>query len=65
MVSQIRVTRQPFDSESGDAELPLPTPVAQAQAQSVGLDALLDEIEDVLETNAAAFVKGFVQKGGQ
>ena len=29
------------------------------------VDALLDEIDDVLETNAEDFVKGFVQKGGQ
>ena len=29
------------------------------------VDALLDEIDDVLETNAEEFVKGFVQKGGQ
>ena len=29
------------------------------------LDALLDEIDDVLEVNAEDFVKGFVQKGGQ
>lgn len=35
------------------------------QAQSTTLDALLDEIDTVLETNAEAFVQGFVQKGGQ
>ena len=29
------------------------------------VDALLDEIDDVLETNAEDFVKGFVQKGGE
>ena len=29
------------------------------------LDALLDDIGEVLEVNAEAFVKGFVQKGGQ
>ena len=29
------------------------------------VDAILDEIDDVLETNAEEFVKGFVQKGGQ
>ena len=29
------------------------------------VDALLDEIDDVLETNAEEFVKGFVQKGGE
>lgn len=29
------------------------------------VDALLDEIDDVLETNAEEFVAAFVQKGGQ
>ena len=29
------------------------------------VDALLDEIDDVLEVNAEDFVKGFVQKGGE
>ena len=29
------------------------------------LDGLLDEIESVLETNAAEFVDSYVQKGGQ
>ena len=29
------------------------------------LDDLLDEIDDVLETNAEEFVKAYVQKGGQ
>jgi ubiquitin-like protein Pup len=29
------------------------------------LDDLLDEIDEVLETNAEDFVKSYVQKGGQ
>jgi ubiquitin-like protein Pup len=29
------------------------------------VDALLEEIDEVLETNAESFVRGFVQKGGQ
>ncbi len=29
------------------------------------LDDLLDEIDDVLETNAEDFVKSYVQKGGE
>lgn len=29
------------------------------------LDALLDEIDSVLEVNAEEFVKGYIQKGGQ
>jgi ubiquitin-like protein Pup len=29
------------------------------------IDDLLDEIDDVLETNAEEFVKSYIQKGGQ
>ena len=44
--------------------------VAAARADSnaetlAEIDDLLDEIDDVLETNAEEFVAAFVQKGGQ
>jgi prokaryotic ubiquitin-like protein Pup len=29
------------------------------------IDSILDEIDEVLESNAEEFVRGFVQKGGQ
>ena len=29
------------------------------------VDALLDEIDDILEENAEEFVRGYVQKGGE
>ena len=32
---------------------------------SEDVDAILDEIDDVLESNAEDFVRSFVQKGGQ
>lgn len=51
------------DGDAGD-ETPVPTaPTTQAKDEDV--DAILDEIDDVLESNAEEFVKGFVQKGGQ
>jgi len=43
----------------------------QAQVSAKGeelkaeLDDLLDEIDEVLETNAEDFVKSYIQKGGQ
>ncbi len=37
----------------------------QIQARTSSIDSLLDEIDSILETNAEAFVQGFVQKGGQ
>lgn len=58
MSQQDQFRRRPGAPEPDDA------PIApQARAQS--LDSLLDEIDDVLETNAEEFVKSFVQKGGQ
>ena len=38
---------------------------AEAQRRREELDDLLDEIDEVLETNAEEFVKSYVQKGGQ
>lgn len=40
-------------------------PTTGGQVQVTGVDDILDEIDAVLETNAAAFVQGFVQKGGE
>ncbi|AWH92073.1 ubiquitin-like protein Pup [Dietzia lutea] len=34
-------------------------------ADTGSADSLLDEIDDILETNAEEFVKSYVQKGGQ
>jgi ubiquitin-like protein Pup len=46
-----------------------PGAVPQGAATKEGLDddiySVLDEIDDVLETNAEDFVRAFVQKGGQ
>ncbi|GAB3695573.1 ubiquitin-like protein Pup [Corynebacterium nasicanis] len=39
--------------------------VGQAQLNTTGTDDLLDEIDGLLETNAAEFVRSYVQKGGQ
>lgn len=43
------------------------TPAASDKGEKLKaeLDDLLDEIDDVLETNAEDFVKSYVQKGGQ
>jgi ubiquitin-like protein Pup len=56
--------RQPR-RDDGD-EAPAPPPAApQSQVKDDEVDAILDEIDEVLESNAEEFVKGFVQKGGQ
>jgi len=43
----------------------LPTTNESGEALKAELDDLLDEIDEVLETNAEDFVKSYVQKGGQ
>jgi ubiquitin-like protein Pup len=56
--------------KSGEAqevdELATESDVAERkEALDDDIDAILDEIDDVLETNAEDFVKSFIQKGGQ
>jgi ubiquitin-like protein Pup len=56
--------RPQHQQEEPDEAPPVPAaPTTQARDEDV--DAILDEIDDVLESNAEEFVKGFVQKGGQ
>lgn len=54
---------------SEDEELTEVKPGEDAQARKEALDedvdALLDEIDETLETNSEEFVRGFVQKGGE
>ena len=49
--------------EVGDVTAPEATERAKETLDDV--DALLDEIDDVLEENAEEFVRGYVQKGGE
>ena len=43
----------------------VPASSAAGEKLKAELDDLLDEIDDVLETNAEEFVKSYVQKGGE
>jgi prokaryotic ubiquitin-like protein Pup len=56
--------QRPRPRQDDTEEAPVPA-APKAHAQDDEVDALLDEIDDVLESNAEEFVKGFVQKGGQ
>jgi ubiquitin-like protein Pup len=61
---QQRPQRQTDDVEEVDAQAS--SDVAERHEKlSEDVDAILDEIDDVLETNAEDFVRAFVQKGGQ
>jgi ubiquitin-like protein Pup len=58
--------QRPNRRGDGDPDEAPPTPTApQTQARDEDVDAILDEIDETLETNAEAFVKAFVQKGGE
>ncbi|MBK8459530.1 MAG: ubiquitin-like protein Pup [Micropruina sp.] len=47
-----------------DQSTPIETQTAQPRT-SVDYDALLDQIDAVLESDAEEYVRSFVQKGGQ
>ncbi|MCL2455711.1 MAG: ubiquitin-like protein Pup [Micrococcales bacterium] len=62
MAGQEQVSPRRRDEEPEDAGVPASPTVT---SRDMEVDALLDEIDDVLEENAEQFVRGFVQKGGQ
>lgn len=49
------------DTESA----PAPTKSQRGEEIKSELDDLLDEIDEVLETNAEEFVRSYIQKGGE
>ena len=59
---QVRRTTTPRKDEVSEET---PGVSEQGEALKAELDDLLDEIDEVLETNAEDFVKSYVQKGGQ
>ena len=64
MAGTEHVQRHEDDAAGDEPETPVPT-APSAQARDAEVDALLAEIDAVLESNAEQFVRGFVQKGGQ
>lgn len=64
-MSQEKVQRH--GDGDGDEEQAAPETAGQERREKLGedVDAILDEIDDVLEENAEDFVRAYVQKGGQ
>jgi prokaryotic ubiquitin-like protein Pup len=60
---QKRKTSTPVREEEVVEEAPATS--EQGEKIKAELDDLLDEIDEVLETNAEDFVKSYVQKGGE
>ena len=60
--------KQPRKENEDEAPVETTTDAdAQAHKEKLDddIDAILDEIDEVLESNAEDFVKSFIQKGGQ
>jgi ubiquitin-like protein Pup len=54
------------DEDVDEVETTAESDVAERHEKlSDDVDAILDEIDDVLEENAEEFIRGYVQKGGQ
>ena len=63
-VQKVKRTTKPAETES---EPTADTPADQTKAEKLkaDLDAILDEIEEALETNAVDMVAEYIQRGGQ
>jgi prokaryotic ubiquitin-like protein Pup len=57
--------QKPTSARAQQAEVDTTATAIQGEKLKADLDDLLDEIDDVLETNAEDFVKSYVQKGGE
>jgi prokaryotic ubiquitin-like protein Pup len=62
---QQRTTRKSTEDEQAPEPEPAGTVAERKEKLDDDVDAILDEIDEVLESNAEEFVRGFVQKGGQ
>jgi ubiquitin-like protein Pup len=58
-------SRSVDDEQVEDAAAPSTDLAARKEALDADIDAILDDIDEALETNAEEFGRGFVQKGGQ
>ncbi|MDW3179225.1 MAG: ubiquitin-like protein Pup [Acidimicrobiia bacterium] len=64
MAEREHIKRTGTPSESEEVE-DLPESSESGEKLKADMDDLLDEIDEVLETNAEDFVKSYIQKGGQ
>lgn len=60
MADQTRKPKPTKDDEQAAAEAEI-----TVEDKTAEVDELLDEIDEVLETNAEDFVRSYVQKGGE
>jgi ubiquitin-like protein Pup len=65
MAQEQKQPRKSSESEESVETAPETDVAERKEALDSDVDDILDEIDDVLETNAEDFVKSFIQKGGQ
>ncbi|HET8959979.1 ubiquitin-like protein Pup [Nocardioides sp.] len=65
MAQERKQPRKSSETEDATEVAPESDVAERKEALDDDVDAILDEIDDVLETNAEDFVKSFIQKGGQ
>ena len=66
MAERTQKSKQTGRSTESDEVVDTTTPTSESgEKLKAELDDLLDEIDEVLETNAEDFVKSYVQKGGE
>ena len=65
MAEQKKKQKQSPERTDHEVEHAAPATSESGEKLKAELDDLLDEIDEVLETNAEDFVKSYVQKGGQ
>lgn len=65
MAQEQKQPRKSDEAEETTEVAPESDVAERREALDDDVDAILDEIDDVLETNAEDFVKSFIQKGGE
>ncbi|MDI6908351.1 ubiquitin-like protein Pup [Nocardioides sp.] len=65
MAQEQKQPRKSSEAEESVETVPETDVSERKEALDSDVDDILDEIDDVLETNAEDFVKSFIQKGGE
>ena len=65
MAQEQKQPRKSSEAEETTEDVTESDVAERKEALDDDVDAILDEIDDVLETNAEDFVKSFIQKGGE
>ena len=65
MAQEQKQPKKSSETEESTEVAPASSVAERKEQLDEDIDAILGEIDDVLETNAEDFVKSFIQKGGE